>query len=135
MKKTSPTAGKPDAVAAKAAARSTASRPSHPSPSTGGDALADQAAATEAVVASIPFNANKPGEYGRDNATMPLEGVHVDVPSEVGASTLTETNRSAKTGRGATPGANATVDSLDRVRADAGGQVLTTNQGVAIADN
>ena len=32
-------------------------------------------------------------------------------------------------------GNNATVDTLDRVRVDAAGQVLTTNQGVAIADN
>ncbi len=37
----------------------------------------------------------------------------------------------------ATPpiGVNATIGSLDRVRADGGGQVLTTNQGVPIADN
>ncbi len=32
-------------------------------------------------------------------------------------------------------GVNATIEPLDRVRVDSAGQVLTTNQGVAIADN
>ncbi len=51
------------------------------------------------------------------------------------ASTQSEESRTAKTGGSAAPGENATVASLDRVRVDGGGQVLTTNQGVPIADN
>ena len=50
-------------------------------------------------------------------------------------STLTEVNGSEKTGSMAVEGLNATVEPLDRVRVDSGGQMLTTNQGVAIADN
>ena len=30
---------------------------------------------------------------------------------------------------------NATIDPLDRVRVDSSGRVLTTNQGVPVADN
>lgn len=135
MKKQATPSGKADAPAAKAAARNTASRPSKPSKATGGDPLAEQAAATQAVVEAMPHNAAKPGEIGRDNAVSPPQGPHVEAPPNVGASTLSETNSNAKTGQGATPGVNATIDTLDRVRADATGQVLTTNQGVAIADN
>ena len=48
----------------------------------------------------------------------------------VGASTLSEANPSAKTGGGLD-----NMGSLDRVRSDATGQVLTTNHGVPIGDN
>lgn len=51
------------------------------------------------------------------------------------ASTASEQNESAKTGMAATPGVNATIAPLGRVRADGGGQALTTNQGVPIADD
>ncbi|TZF90754.1 catalase [Lysobacter lacus] len=53
----------------------------------------------------------------------------------MGSSTLTERNANPKAGRGARIGVNPTVDPLDRVRVDSTGQVLTTNQGVPIADN
>ena len=42
--------------AAKAAARNTASAPSHPGPGANADALAEKAAATNALVASIPLH-------------------------------------------------------------------------------
>jgi len=124
-------------AAAKAAARSTASRPAQPSTATGGDRLAEQAAATQALVAAMPCNANKAKEIGHDNAVSPPVGLTVQSSSpDVGASTLSETNSSAKIGSGRPPvGVNATIDSLDRARADGTGQVLTTNQGVAVADN
>jgi catalase len=101
------------------------------------DALAKQAADTQALVEAIPHNAIKPLEFGRENAIRPPEGECVQPSSPaVTGSTLTERNPSAKTGRGEPPlGANATVDPLDRVRTDASGQRLTTNQGVPIADN
>ncbi len=51
-------------------------------------------------------------------------------------STLSESNASPKLGTGSpTVGSNPTTGSLDRVRVDSGGQVLTTNQGVKVADN
>ena len=131
-----PTRSRPDAAAAKSAARNTASGPSHPSATTAGDALAEKAAATERLAASVRHNTNKRGEIGRENAVHPPAGFSVPPTSPlVGTSTISERNRSAKTGSHAVEGANPTTDSLDRVRVDSTGQVLTTNQGVAIGDN
>jgi len=122
---------------AKAAARNTARRAPASVAGAGEEALARRAAATQALVAAMPFNAIKPLEIGRENAIGPPEGPQVTPSSPaVTASTLTESRPSAKTGSGHPPaGTNATLGALDRVRADAGGRVLTTNQGVAIADN
>ncbi|MGV8961418.1 MAG: catalase [Stenotrophomonas sp.] len=53
----------------------------------------------------------------------------------VGASTLSETNHSDKTGHAALSGSNPASGPLDRMRVDSSGQRLTTNQGVGIADN
>jgi catalase len=50
------------------------------------------------------------------------------------ASTLSEEN-ARKRPAASRPGLNATIEPLDRVRVDSSGQVLTTNQGVPIADN
>jgi len=101
------------------------------------DARADQASATESLVAAVPFNTNKPGEIGRQHAVAPPTGFAVDSPSpSTGASTLTEENGSAKTGSGAiAAGADPLSGSLDRVRVDNTARVLTTNQGVAVGDN
>jgi catalase len=91
------------------------------------DAVAQQTA-VEALARSMPHNANKAKEFGRDHAISPPTGQTVEPTSELAsASTLSESNLSAKTG-----GAAA---SLDRARTDAGGQMLTTNQGVAVGDN
>jgi catalase len=101
------------------------------------DPQPDQAAKTEALVASMPFNANKASEYAPSDAMRPPAGQTSKPASPaVSASTLSESNPSPKTGSGQSPvGTNATIGTLDRVRADGSGQVLTTNQGVAIADN
>ena len=101
------------------------------------DALAEKAAATEALVASMPFNRNKAGEFGRERAVNPVTGQSAAPSSpSVGSSTVTERSSSDKTGGGDPPdGVNRTIASLDRVRVDATGQVLTTNQGVAVGDN
>ena len=49
---------------------------------------------------------------------------------------MNEANGSAKVGTGRPPvGVNATICTLDRVRADGSGQPLTTNQDVRIAAN
>jgi catalase len=125
-----------EATTAKAAARRTTSRPAKPTTETGGDPLAAQAADTQKLVESMPYNTTKAYEFGRDNAVYPSEGQTAELPSnEVGASTLTEANPSAKTGQPPGPGAQRTSGELDRVRADASGQRLTTNQGVPVADN
>jgi len=121
--------------AGKSSARSTVSGPAQ-----GASEIADAATAkhagTEAVASAFPFNAAKPGEFGRA-ARNPAAGQAVEPPHPlVSGSTLTEITASQKVGRGNpqmsfNPG-NA---SMDRVRVDSGGRVLTTNQGVPVADN
>ena len=130
-------AAKSGTAPAKAASRNTASAHSHPSAGPENDVLAQKAAATDALVASVPFNSNKPGEFGRKNAVNPPEGFAVEAATPtVGSSTITESNASDKTGTGdAIEGMNPLVDPLDRVRVDNTGRALTTNQGVLVADN
>ena len=121
----------------KKTAPKTPSKPAKPGQPTPSDAMQQQAADTQALVALMPHNRNKALEIGRANALTPPEGLTAKPPSDaVGASTLTEANPSAKTGPagGAKPGA-APSGALDPSRADASGKVLTTNQGVPIADN
>lgn len=84
----------------------------------------------------MPFNANKAGEHGFDNGLAVQPGATVEAPSRLPTgSTLSEANHSDKTGSVAAEGINWAIESLDRVRVDSSGQVLTTNQGVPIADN
>ncbi len=101
------------------------------------DIPVDKSSATQEMVAAIKFNTNKPGEIGRENAVSPPTGYSVESPSpDVTGSTMSERNGSDKTGSNApVEGENAMTGSLDRVRVDATGRHLTTNQGVAIADN
>ena len=119
----------------KSTAHSTASGPA-PGVSEVSDAATAKHAGTEAVASAFPFNAAKPSEFG-ERARDPAVGQAVEPPHPiVSGSTLTEINASQKVGSGNpqmsfNPG-NA---SLDRVRVDSGGRVLTTNQGVPIADN
>ena len=130
----------PDKSTAKSTAR-TAGRvssggPARPQPAPAGDELAAHARDVQALAAAMPHNAGKAAEHGRANAMAPPAGQVAQPASPAAtASTLSESNDSAKTGRGAQPGHNANNDTLDRVRADPGGQALTTNQGVAVADN
>ncbi len=128
----------PELVAARAAARNTDSAPSQPAPPAAGagDAPAQKAIDTQALAAGMPANENKTLEYGEANAAATPVGVTVAPPSRLpGASTLSESNASDKTGTAAPEGLNATIGTLDRVRVDSSGRVLTTNQGVAVADN
>lgn len=75
-------------------------------------------------------------DHGQAYAVRPPQGDTVEPASELAtASTVSEDNGSAKTGGVATPGSNPGTDPLDRVRVNSGGQPLTTNQGVRIADN
>ena len=120
---------------AKTAAGATQPAQKHPAPPA--SRAAEQAAAAQALVAAVPFNANKALEFGHANAVAPPPGQTTEPTSPLaGASTLSEANLSAKTGSGQpTPGASAGTGPLDAHRSDASGQVLTTNQGVAIGDN
>jgi catalase len=102
----------------------------------GGDAAARKQKATDALVAAFPSNAAKASEFGAA-AQRPARGQSV-APQDpaVGGSTLTERTASNKVGSGKpVPGSDPNSASLDRVRTDASDQVLTTNQGVPIADN
>jgi len=100
------------------------------------DIVAEQAKASETLVAAMPYNSSKALEYGYDNAIAPIPGITVELPSiALTASTATEDTGTAKTGSAVRPGTNPTVASLNRVRVDASARPLTTNQGVQISDN
>ncbi|WP_233167474.1 catalase [Xylophilus sp. ASV27] len=94
-----------------------------------------QARAVGEAVAAMPYNATKAAEYGEVSA-CPVTGATVKpAHASAGASTLSEGNHSQKTVDRAGAGVNAAGGELSRVRADSSGQMLTTNQGVPIADN
>jgi catalase len=121
--------------AAKSSARSTAGAPSSRA-RVPDDRLAQKMAGVEALAEAMPFNAGKAAEFG-DAASAPPAGAafETEEPAATG-STLSETNASEKVGEGRPPlGENPNNGSLDRVRVDSGGQALTTNQGVPVADN
>jgi len=123
-------------TSAKAAARNSNSGPTHPTSAPVDDAPAQKAADKQALAGAMVYNENKLTETGRATALKPPHGQAYEAPSRAATgSTLSESSQSAKTGTVAAEGVNATIDSLDRVRVDSAGQVLTTNQGVAIADN
>lgn len=107
-------------------------QPTPATDSSGADALAQQAAAVDALAASMPYNDNKSKEFGRDNAISPPTGQTQEPNSDLAsASTLSEANLSAKT----SAKSSGSAASLDRARIDSSGEVLTTNQGVAVGDN
>ncbi|MDB5858487.1 MAG: katE [Ramlibacter sp.] len=132
-----PKAGAPaKKVAAKSAARNTDSGPGRVAPVAPDDLPARKAADTQALAAAMPSNPNKAAEHGFANGLNPPAGATAEAPSRLpSGSTLSEENGSEKTGSTAVEGRNATIEPLDRVRVDSTGRVLTTNQGVAIADN
>ena len=124
----------PSRPAASAAAKNTDSGPSQAGPAV--DPASAKAGETQALAAAMPYNPGKAGEHGFDNGISPPAGATASPASRLpGSSTLTEAHASAKTGAAAPDGVNATIAPLDRVRVDSTGQVLTTNQGVPIADN
>ena len=98
---------------------------------------ASKQAGTERLAESFPFNATKAAEHGREAGLEPQQGQSVEPDDHLDtSSTVSEDARSAKIGEGMPrAGYNPTNESLDRVRVDSGGQALTTNQGVKIADN
>jgi catalase len=118
-------------------ARATVSGPSRGrgAKTSGGDPLVIKLTGTDELAARMPANAAKTAEYGT-RAHQPPEGQHSDPPDvRVTGSTLSETRKSAKTGGAAPLGRNPGQQPLDRVRTDASGRGLTTNQGIPVADN
>jgi catalase len=97
--------------------------------------LADHAAEQQALAESFPFNSAKPAEYGASSQSAPPEGAHQPMPSpSTGAGTLSEKNESLKTGS-ATLEPQSLDGSLEGKRVNSAGQVLTTNQGIPVANN
>jgi catalase len=137
MPKNSKPAAPAKKAPARAAARNTDSGPSRIDPGAAPEDLpARQKAETQATSAAMDNSAQKAAEHGFAQGVKPLAGATVEPPSRLpGASTLSEGNGTAKTGSVAPEGVNATIEPLDRVRVDSAGRVLTTNQGVAVADN
>jgi catalase len=101
------------------------------------DRLDAKVDATEDLVASIPHNANKRAEYALGGLVGPApEGVSSKPENlDATASTITESNESKKNGTKAVPSENPNNGPLAKHRVDSLGRVLTTNQGVPIADN
>src|SRR5688572_14191371 len=129
--------GKPDGKAnvAQTSARSTMSGPSRKGSAADiTDIATAKMAGTEALSAAMPHNAAKPSEFGDGGAAM---GQAIEPPHPiVGASTLSESNASQKVGSGNPQiSFNPGNGPLDRVRVESSGRVLTTNQGVPVADN
>jgi len=116
-----------------AAVGTTVSGPSHPAAAV--TALAKHASEQESLTAGVPYNAAKSAEYGAANASNPVEGPHRDPPSpQTGASTLSESNVSAKSGSAAVE-PQSLNGALNAKRVNSAGETLTTNQGVPVSNN
>jgi catalase len=123
---------------------STISGPSHPHapPFDGNDdlsvqRLADQKAGAQTLCEGMPYNPLKATDLGLAAGHHPQTGPTIEPHSlVVSASTVQEDVASEKLGEGVpVSGVNPTNGPLDRVRVDSGGQALTTNHGVKVADN
>jgi catalase len=98
--------------------------------------LAQQKAGAQALAKAMPENPLKAGEHGLEAGHAPEAGEPVEPDDPiVTASSVSEATPGEKSGKGAVPGTNPANDTLDRVRVDSGGQALTTNLGLPIADN
>lgn len=114
----------------------TDSGPAAPPAAGAGAPAMQRAAAVAATAQALPRNPHKESEYGEAGARCPYQGAQAAAPdASVGASSLSERQHIPKTGEPAEPGVNAVGGELARVRADAQGQALTTNQGVPVSDN
>jgi len=110
--------------------------PAQPEAKAAQQRMESKKAATDKLARAFPFNATKADEHGRKGAVTPPRGQTEDAPSsDVSASTLSETNSNDKTGGAASAGDNPNNAPLEKVRVDSAGRALTTNQGVAIANN
>jgi catalase len=118
-------------------ARPTAEPASGVAGSDHGALLAEKADVVESLAAAMPSNPLKASEFGREAGTAPKAGEPIQAIASLStASTVTETVSSAKVGTGCPQrGLNPNHAPLDAVRVDSLGQMLTTNQGIAVAEN
>src|SRR3954447_23827771 len=123
-------------AAVKASARNTDSGPSRIPSDAAEDLAARKIAEVQQMATAMHNTEQKAAEHGFDHGVDPIHGAVAEAPSRLsGGSTLSEANSSDKVGTEALDGLNATIYSLDRVRVDSTGRMLTTNQGVAVGDN
>lgn len=113
----------------------TDSGPAEPPGPGAASAAMQRAAAVAATAQALPHHPDKEQEYGEAGARCPYRGVSVATDAAAAGSSLSERQYTDKTGEPPAPGVNAVDGRLARVRADAQGQALTTNQGVAVSDN
>ena len=99
--------------------------------------LAAKQATAQRFAEEMPHNPLKPAEHGLQAGHVPQAGTPLRPSEDLDtSSTVTEDTDSEKLGDGIPrTGYNAGNEPLDRVRVDSGGQALTTNQGVRVADN
>ena len=118
-------------------ARSTVSAPARSAnTSSAADAATARMEGAQQLAAGMPFNPTKRGEYGQAAATPQPGATAKPADPRVTGSSLTESILSPKVGAGKPNlGFNPASLPLDRVRVDSSDQVLTTNQGVPVADN
>jgi len=129
-----PASAKSASRGSKTAIGTTASGPSH-AEATARTAMAAHVDEQNALATEMPYNVSKPSEYGDSHASAPLVGTHEEMPSaSAGAATLSEKNKSAKTGSPAID-AQSLDGSLEAKRVNSADQALTTNQGVTVSDN
>ncbi len=136
-KKNAPPKSQKKPASRQAEAKPTVSGPARPSVDVDAtDRLESKMAATGELAAQMPFNPLKPAEFDGDALAPPAGEPHEPSDPLATGSTVTEETASVKLGSGAPSiGKNATIHPLDQHRADSGGQGLTTNQGIPIADN
>ena len=105
------------------AAARTDSGPADPMHEATGQAAGAKKAQVQQMAAAMPHNPLKEGEHGFANGLHPAPGSHIEADSGIASgSTVSEVNGSDKAGSVAVEGVNATIDTLDRVRVDAGGR-------------
>ena len=131
-----PPAEPPAQSAAKSVAKSTASGPRKgPRAAREDAAVREDGAGTQALAAAFPFNANKPDEYG-EAARSPARRARPSRPTARSPAARSPKASLAEGRHGRpVPASIPATPPLDRVRVDSGGQVLTTNLGVPVADN
>ena len=124
-------------IASRSATSTTDSGPADVGESQGSDPLVRRQRESDRLAAEFPFNARKDREYHDEGAVVasPPEGPIEQLSRLASASTVSESHPSDKTGDVPALGENMTIAPLTRVRADGSGRVLTTNQGVPVADN
>jgi catalase len=83
----------------------------------------------------MPFNPNKPDEYGDASRTPPRATITSRPRRPPPAAPAAKSSAPTRSAAASRRGENPTVAPLDRVRVDGSDRHLTTNQGVPVADN